>query len=247
MKNTDDTRRLPGLVPRICSAGRTVAAVVWTAPATMPSTSPCWSIMVPTMIGSARCSRATSSVQPWCRRSSGQRGDVTLGDGLGVDDGDAVGQLQPEAAGQPGHLVGRSQQHAAGDASLRARDRGLQRARLGALGQHHARVGGAGPLDQLVAEGGGAEPARPRGAGQRLQPGRVQRIGDAVDHALDPLQVVDRQSRVEGAHPRRGLVAVVVDDENGQAGGGRGLGELPYPRVRHDPGGTAAARPAGSR
>ena len=75
------------------------------------------------------------------------------------------------------------------------------------------------------------------GAGQRLQPGRVQRIGDAVDHALDPFQVVDRQSRVEVTHPRRGLVTVVVDDENGQAGGARGPGELPYPRVRLDPGG----------
>ena len=88
----------------------------------------------------------------------GQRGDVALGDGLGVDHGDAVGQLQPEAAGQPGNLVRRSQQHAAGDASLRARDRGLHDAMLGAFGQHHARVGGAGELDQMEAEGGGAEP-----------------------------------------------------------------------------------------
>src|ERR1022692_3711999 len=62
-------RRLPDLVPRICSAGRIVAAVVWTAPATMPSTPPCWSIIVPTMIGSARRSRAISSVQSRCRRS----------------------------------------------------------------------------------------------------------------------------------------------------------------------------------
>jgi hypothetical protein len=94
----------------------------------------------------------------------GQRGDVALDDGLGVDHGDAVGQLQPEAVGQPGHLVGRSQQHAAGDASLGARDRGLQGASLGAFGQDHTRVGGAGQLDQLVAEGGGAEPAGPGGA-----------------------------------------------------------------------------------
>ena len=98
----------------------------------------------------------------------GQRGDVALGDSPGVDHGDAVGQSQPEAAGQPGDLVRRSQQHAAGDAALGARDRGLHDARLGAFGQYHARAGGAGELDQMEAEGGGAEPARPRGAAQRL-------------------------------------------------------------------------------
>ena len=49
-------------------------------------------------------------------------------------------------------------------------------------------------------------------------------------------EVVDRQSRVEVTHPRRGLVAVVLDDKNGQAGGARSLGELPYPRVRLGPG-----------
>src|SRR5450755_2338388 len=111
MKKIDDTRRLPGLVPRICKAGRTVAAVVWAAPATMPSTSPCWSIMMPTVSGSARGSSAIWSVQPRCR----QRGDVALSDGLGVDGADAAGQVEAEAAGNVGHLVGRSQQHAAGD------------------------------------------------------------------------------------------------------------------------------------
>jgi len=98
-------------------------------------------------------------------------------------------------------------------------------------------VGGAGVLDQLEAEGGGAEPARPRGAAQRLKPGRIQCIGDAVYHPLDPFQVVDRQSRVEVMHPRRGLVTVVVDHKNGQAGGARRPGELPYPRVGLGPGG----------
>lgn len=37
MKKIEDTSRLPGLVPRICSAGRTVAAVVCAAPQTRPS------------------------------------------------------------------------------------------------------------------------------------------------------------------------------------------------------------------
>src|SRR5580658_2597870 len=116
----------------------------------------------------------------------GQRADVTLGDGPGVDHGDAAGQSQPEAAGQLGDLVRRSQQYAAGNASLRARDRGLHDARLGSFGQHHTRVGGAGELDQLEAEGGGTEPARPGGGAQRLQPDRVQRIGDIVYYPLNP-------------------------------------------------------------
>ena len=166
MKNTDDTRRLPGLVPRICSAGRTVAAVEWTAPATMPSTSPCWSIIVPTMIGSVRCSRAIVRGPAAVASQRGERGDVALGDVLGVDHGDASGQLQAEPAGQRGDLVGRPQQDAAGDAPLGARDGGLQRAGLGSLGQHDGRGGGAGPLDHLVAEGGGAEPAGTCGAWQ---------------------------------------------------------------------------------
>src|ERR1019366_4935332 len=97
-----------------------------------------------------------------------QRSDVALGDSLGLDHGDAVGQLKPEAAGQPGHLVWWPQQNAAGDTSLRARDRGLQDPWLSAFRQDHARAGGAGLLDQVVAEGGGAEPAGPGGAGQRL-------------------------------------------------------------------------------
>src|ERR1019366_5497930 len=122
----------------------------------------------------------------------------------------------------------------------------LQGARLRAFGQDHTRVGGTGQLNQLVAEGGGAEPARPRGAEQRLQPGRVQRIGDAIGHALDPFQVVDRQSRVEVTHPRRGLVTVVVEDKNRQAGGPRSPSELPYPWVRLDPDGKEQGGQPGS-
>ena len=171
-----------------------------------------------------------------------QRGDVALGDALGVDHRDAVGQPQPEAAGQPSDLVWRSQQHAAGDAPLRARDRGLHDARLGALGQDDTRVGGASQLDQPVPEGGRAQPAGTGGAGKRLKPGRVQRIGDAVRHALDPFQVVCRQSGIEVSYPRRRLVAVVVDDEYGQASRERSPGKFPDLRVRHDPGGKEQGR-----
>ena len=88
---------------------------------------------------------------------------------------------------------------------------------------------------RLVAESGRAEPAGPCGAGQGLEPGRVQRIGDGVGHGFDPFQVVDRQALVEVTHPCRGLVAVVVDDQYRQAGGAvawassqtRGSGSIP--------------------
>ena len=40
MKNTLDTREIPGFVLMISNAGRTVAAVLWTAPETMPSACP---------------------------------------------------------------------------------------------------------------------------------------------------------------------------------------------------------------
>ena len=145
------------------------------------------------------------------------------------------GRCSPRLRASSAHLVRRPQQHAAGDPPVGARDGGLDDPGLGALGQDQARVGGAGLLDQVVAESGGAEPARPGGAGQRVEPGRVQRIGDGVCDGLDPFQVVDRQSRVEVTHPRRGLVAAVVDDQDRQAGGAGGPGEVPHPRVRLGP------------
>ena len=115
----------------------------------------------------------------------------------------SLGQPQPEAPGLRGHLVGRAEQQAAGDAAVGARDRGAQGTGFGPLGQDDERVGGAGLLHQLVAEGGGGEPAGPGRAGQRLQPGRVQRVGDGVGHALDPFDVVGGQPRVQVAHPGR--------------------------------------------
>ena len=70
MKKTEDTSETPGPVPRICSGGRMVAAVVWAAPATMPSTSSRCSIMVATVMGSARRSRAASRVSPLLLRAA---------------------------------------------------------------------------------------------------------------------------------------------------------------------------------
>ena len=147
---------------------------------------------------------------------------------------DVVGQPQPEALGLRDHLVGGAEQQAAGDASIGARDRGAQGTGLGPFGQDDERVGRAGLLHHLVAEGGGREPAGPARAGQGLQPGRVQRIGDVVGHALDPVHVVGRQPRVQVAHPGRGLVAVRLDEQDGHAGEG-GPDEPPDLRIGLDP------------
>ena len=54
-------------------------------------------------------------------------------------------------------------------------------------------------------------------------------------HALDPFGVVDRQARVEVPHPGRGLVAVGLDEQNGQAGGPGGPGELADLRIGRGP------------
>ena len=91
-------------------------------------------------------------------------------------------------------------------------------------------------------EGRRAQAAGPGGARKRLKPRLIQRIGDAVRHALDPFQIVYRQSGIEVSYPRRRLVAVVVDDEYGQASRERSLGKFPDPRVRHDPGGKEQGR-----
>ena len=47
MKNTLDATDTSGTVLMISKAGRIVAAVVWSAPETMPSASPAATIMVP--------------------------------------------------------------------------------------------------------------------------------------------------------------------------------------------------------
>ena len=70
MKNTDDTIVEPGAVLISCSAGRTVLAVVWTAPDTSPSTWSSASIIVPSTTLSSRCSRACVGVRPLLLRSS---------------------------------------------------------------------------------------------------------------------------------------------------------------------------------
>ena len=58
---------------------------------------------------------------------------------------------------------GDAEQQAAGDASVGARDRGPQGTGFGPFGQDDERVGRSGLLHHLVTEGGGGEPAGPRG------------------------------------------------------------------------------------
>src|SRR6266568_3714351 len=65
----------------------------------------------------------------------GQRGDVALGDGPRVQDGDAGRQPQPDVPGLRGHLVRGAEQQAAGDAAVGALDRGVQGPGFGAFGQ----------------------------------------------------------------------------------------------------------------
>ena len=123
MKKTEDTSRQAGLVPRICSAGRTVAAVICAAPQTRPSTSPCLSIMVPTVIGVGQVLAGHLHAPALGPPQLRQRGDVALGDGSRVHDGDAAGQAQPDVPGLRGDLVRRAQQQATDDAAFGARDR----------------------------------------------------------------------------------------------------------------------------
>ena len=53
----------------ICSAARTVSAVVATAPPTVPSASPARTIIAANIIGSAIARAAASASTPLCRRS----------------------------------------------------------------------------------------------------------------------------------------------------------------------------------
>ncbi len=71
MMKKPETILQPGLVRRICSAGRRVFAVEWQAPETSPSASFSLSIMTPKVVLSlCRVSLAFSGVMPFFLRSS---------------------------------------------------------------------------------------------------------------------------------------------------------------------------------
>ncbi|HJY69371.1 MAG TPA: hypothetical protein VJ254_21840 [Streptosporangiaceae bacterium] len=72
------------------------------------------------------------------------------------------------------------------------------------------------------------------------------RVGDGVRHALDPVQVVGGQARVEVPHPGRGLVTVGLDEQDGQAGGRGGPGELADLRIGRGPGAQQQGGQVGS-
>ena len=68
MKNTLDTTDTSGAVRMISNAGRMVCAVVCTAPDTIPSASPRWTMSVPKYDTSTTVSWAMASVTPlWAR------------------------------------------------------------------------------------------------------------------------------------------------------------------------------------
>ena len=70
MKKTLETSEQPGRVLTNSRAGRMVCWVVCTAPDTMPSAWPLYTIMVPKALTSVIASRADSGVTPLCLRSS---------------------------------------------------------------------------------------------------------------------------------------------------------------------------------
>ncbi len=153
MKNTEDARRLPGLVPRICSAGRTVAAVVCTRAGhqavnlALPEHHGADRDRVGEMLAGDLLGPALVPPQ------LGQRGDEPLGGGPRVQDADPLGQPQAQVPGLRGHLVRGTEQQAAGDAAAGAVGRGAERAGFGALGQDDERVDGAGLLHLRGREG----------------------------------------------------------------------------------------------
>jgi len=69
MKKTLDTIEVPGTVLMNSSAGLIVWAVVWTAPETIPSARPRWTMRVPKYDTLVTISRARSTVMPlWARK-----------------------------------------------------------------------------------------------------------------------------------------------------------------------------------
>ena len=63
-----ETVLTPGAAPMICSAARTVSAVVATAPPTVPSASPARTIIAANIIGSVIARAAAAASTPLCRR-----------------------------------------------------------------------------------------------------------------------------------------------------------------------------------
>ena len=152
-----------------------------------------------------------------------------------------AGSVDAESGRLRRHVPRRGEQHAARDAGLLADGGGLQRPRLGALGQHDAPVGQPGGGGQPAAEGGWAQPGHVTGGGQAGEPARVEPVGHRGHHGSGPFGVVDRHLGVDAAHQRRRLVAVLAGEQDGQPGGDRRLAQRPHPRVRPLPDGQQEA------
>jgi hypothetical protein len=137
MKKTDETIDEPGAVLINCRAGRTVLAVVCTAPETRPSTSSTASIMVPSTTVSSSCASACCGGQPLGLAQLDHRRDVAFADASGSRISRPAASVMPCDAATPS-ILALAEQHAVGDAFLLADDGGAHGARLLAFRQHDA-------------------------------------------------------------------------------------------------------------
>ena len=233
MKNTDDTSAASGAVPRICRAGRSVCAVVCSAPATIPSTSSRCSIIVPTVIGSASWSRAMSGVIPLCRRTRPARRRTGRSSTAGSMTSSSGGSVSPSPAACADDVARVRQQDAVGDAQLVADGRRPQRAGLGTLGQHDALAGlacGRWPAGGGTPAGSGAGRAWP--SGTPASHCGSSAWATAAMTCVGPLGVVARappgRCREGSSRSRSCPWSVSI---TGRPGRGRRLAQFPHPRV----------------
>ena len=144
---------MPGAVPMISNAGRTVCAVVCAAPDTMPSTMPLCTSMVPKYDTSWMISRACSTVTPflarscaycsanWSHRLAGAR----------IEHRSAV-QVDAEFGRASADLALVAEDGQVGDTTLQQSTGRLEDSIVVTLRQHDALAIRAGSLAQLVGE-----------------------------------------------------------------------------------------------
>ena len=186
-----------------CRAGRTVLAVVWTAPETSPSTSPSASIIVPSTTVSSRPFSACSGVSPLLLRRSHHRVDIAATDAVGIDDFDFGGQFDAVRcatarmrSGSPSSTQWAMPFSAQIAAALRVRGSSPS-------GRTMRRLRGARRLDETVTEHRRRHQQLDRrvdAAGQRPD---VDPLGDETDHPLHAFAVGAADVTGEIGEPRR--------------------------------------------
>ena len=181
---------------------------------------------------SSRPFSACSGVSPLFLRRSHHRLDIGRADALRIDDLELGGQIDAVRLRDGADAFGIAQQDAMRDALLGADRGGPDGARLVALGQDDAAVGGARRLDEAVTEHRRRHQQLDRRVETARQRPDVDPLGDEIDHPLHALAVGAADVTGEIGEPRRRGESVVGASPAAAAGRAAGCAARRRPPAR---------------